>query len=245
MCGKKSTYARVRGILHYLLGPARVISAEFGPGFTTRWFLAWTLDGDRRRPRIDSPLAWNKSFAFDVSAPLLGSRGHPALDPLDEIERRVREYCASFPVAPVHVHVSLPLRAGRGRRIVVRPTARPEAATDQDGTLPDPLRRVVAMIPLERRAEWLPLEGPFSVEIVVREAASSGGGDSPSSSPAWSVSVATVAHNKLGHAVVDKIQLQLESEINRTSRKWRRILQRAQQHQDEPPPAPAEAMDES
>jgi hypothetical protein len=260
MCGKKATYTKVRGILQYLLGPSRVASTEFGPGFTTRWFLAWTFDRTIR-PRIDSPLAWKKAFEFDVATPLLGSSdgnsGPCLLEPIAEIEQRVRDYCASFPVIPLQIHASVPLRAGKGRLIIVRPT-RAETSTDRDDSIPEPLHRVVSMVPLEKRLEWLPQEGNFSVEIMMREvAARCVGSVDPSFSSSSSLSshvvirlsVATVAHNQLGQMAVDKIQVQLESEVNRTNRKWRRILRRAQQgeptEQRPSVPAPADAMDES
>jgi hypothetical protein len=251
MCGKKSTYTKVRGILHYLLGSSHVVSTEFGPGFMTRWFLAWTFD---LRPRIDSPLAAKKSFAFEVAKPLLGSTR--TLEPLSEIEQRVREYGESFPGCQMRIgtlSANGPSANHHGLLRVTLLPARGEISADQDGTLPEPLRRVLSTVPLERRLEWLPREGHFAVELAVRDPGWGGnGGVGPSS--ACHVSVTTIAHNKVGQAVVDKIQVQLESEINRSSRKWRRILQRMQTEPPQPPPTssatqasspPADAMDES
>ena len=51
MCGKKSSFTRLKQILIHLLGPGHVLTMEFSPGYMSRWFLAWTF----RRPEIKSP----------------------------------------------------------------------------------------------------------------------------------------------------------------------------------------------
>jgi hypothetical protein len=228
MCGKKATFTKVRGILRYVLGRARVMSTEFGPGFMTRWFLAWTMS---ERPAICSPLAAAQSFGFRVPIPFQSTRHSPS-NPLAELEERVREYCASFP--GVHFVVQSSWGAdGAARRLGM--TLRPQHAelcADQDITLPEPIRTVVSMMSTHERLEWLPAEGHFSVEIdaVVSQGPAGDGADVKSE---VAVSVETFAHNKLGRSVVEKIHLQLESEVSRTNRKWRRILQRQQQQQQQ------------
>lgn len=235
MCGKKTTFTKVRGILRYVLGRARVMSTEFGPGFMTRWFLAWTMS---ERPVICSPLASASSFGIRVPIPFQSTR-HPATNPLAEFEDRVREYCESFP-GVTFVIQSLWHDGAPRLGMTLRPQ-HSEICADQDGTLPEPIRAVVSMMSAQERLGWLPEEGHFSLEI---DAAVSLAAESKSEVV---VSVETFAHNKLGRSVVEKIHLQLESDVNRTNRKWRRILKRQQeqQQQQQNSSAAADTMDES
>jgi hypothetical protein len=242
MCGKKATFTKVRGILRYVLGRARVMSTEFGPGFMTRWFLAWTMSD---LPAIGSPLAAAQSFGFRVPIPFQSTRHSPS-NPLAELEERVREYCASFPGVNFVVQSSWGADTAR-LGMTLRPQ-HAELGADQDITLPEPIRTVVSMMSTHERLVWLPAEGHFSVEIdaVVSEGPAGDGAEDAKSEVA--VSVETFAHNKLGRSVVEKIHLQLESEVNRTNRKWRRILQRQQQQQQQSMQQTEEqghAMDES
>lgn len=191
----------------------------------TRWFLAWTWE----RPKIDSKLANTKIFSFSVS--LDSSQFTSAAERLAEIVKRVREYCESFPAASLIVDVmsSVDSNGLQRQRARIRPR-HTELSTDQDTSLPESIRRVLSSVSVERRLDWLPRVGHFCVDIVVGSNAV-GHAD---------LTITTFAHTKAGQAVVDKIQVQLESEIGRTNRKWRRILQRQQQqllHQD--------AMDET
>lgn len=211
MCGKKATWTKVKGILHYLLGPSHVHSTEFGPGFLTRWFLAWTWD----RPNLDSPLAPSKSWSFTTPVdanPCLSSEQ----EVLDEIEKRFQEYCASFPAPKLAL---LKLGQSHGQRLLRVVPSTPGVSTDQDATLPETIQQVLSKVPMSRRLGWLPQQGQFGADVTV---------SSPSPGIAR-VSLTGHAHSKGSIAVLDKIQLQLEGEISRCNRKWRRLLQRQNQ----------------
>jgi hypothetical protein len=196
------------------------MSTEFGPGFMTRWFLAWTMNVGSHRPDICSPPAAASSFRFRVGPIPFQSSRYPPTNPLAELEDRVREYCESFP--GVNFVVQSSWHDGSARLGMTLRPQHPEICSDQDGTLPEPIRTVVSTMSAEERLAWLPAEGHFSVEI-----------DAAVSKSELAVSVETFAHNKLGRSVVEKIQLQLESDLNRTNRKWRRILQRQQKEQQQ------------
>ena len=90
MCGKKSSFMRLRQILTHLLGPGHVQSMEFSPGYMTRWFLAWTF----RQPKIKSPSAMlTDGLSFDVCL----NRNCSKEDALDEVATRITAYCESLP----------------------------------------------------------------------------------------------------------------------------------------------------
>jgi RNA methyltransferase len=192
MCGKKSSWILLRNIVTQLLGPAHVCATEFGPGLLTRWFLAWTFEP---RPCARSPLARHDAYDFHV----------PNVDAL-AVMGRLQEYCATFPWGAMDCTGP----DSDGCLLVYDRTPLPNTLWKGDDELPGVIRnRIVNR--MEARNQFLPQEGHFCLQINLSELPGS-----------IKVSVVSFAHSESGRKVVDKIHGQLQGEICRTNRRWKR-----------------------
>lgn len=210
MCGKKASFVRLKTILTHLLGPGHLQTMEFGPGHMTRWFLAWTF----HRPCIRSPVVVGKQDPFAVSTDGLS----PDAAILNVVDR-ICVYCKSSPGGwKLTAQVSF-MRTG-GMRVEIResnPQMRTATHVDDSASLPDRLS-----IGLEHNWDarsFMPEEGHFLIDATVEKSASVF---------PWTVMVGLkfFRHSSRGMQAVETIRAQIQGEISRTNRRWRRILKR-------------------
>lgn len=230
MCGKKSTFLAVKSILHKVLGPSHVMDTEFGPSHMTRWFVAWTFE----QPKIRSTLAANTSWSFTV--PLVGSSNSVA-DFQEEVIRRIVEYLEpkKFEVAPT----VLSRCDAIGRRRANFVYRHQDVIVSCDGQeIPASIQAILSRADTKKRClQLLPSEGTMVMDVVVSSVAVASSERNDSS---CQVDVETFCHTLSGKKAIESVKLQMEGEIARTNRRWRRKIQResAEQHAVQP-------MDES
>lgn len=216
MFGKKGDFVRGKKILTRLLGKGHVQFMEVSPGYMTRWFLAWTF----RRPKIDSPLtqATKQALNFEVDIEDKPDAG----DAVDEVVSRISTYCEMLPGWKLLTSVATK-ENGMVVRIVEAPTAPTEDCGQVHNTeqLPERLFDVIYQ-------DWdismfLPEEGHFLVEVCVTETR-----QKVNAEKAWTVAVSVncYEHSNRGGKAVEKIRSQLQGEICRSNRRWRRLLKR-------------------
>lgn len=199
MCGKKASLLQLHNLLTHVLGPSHVRTTEFGPGHLTRWFLAWTLE----QPKARSELAIRINWSFHVSV------DSSATQPVElMIKERFVQYCASFPGTELAVSVSADDSERRYLRIY-EVTPHPN-----DSNLPEPFQ---SLLSLDRRNQFLPPEGHFVLDVRMQ-----------GQTARVKLGLEAFCHSSYGKEIVDKIKLQLEGEICRTNRRWRRKLKREQ-----------------
>jgi 23S rRNA A1618 N6-methylase RlmF len=214
MCGKKTSWLQLKAVLTQVIGPSRVLATEFGPGHLTRWFLAWTFE----QPVKDSPLAkYGSDLDFNVSldASLQGAAR------TEEVERRVDQYLKEFPDAKLAIVSNIESMGRRRLQICEAPgDITLFSAEDQNSQLPERLRNVLAEMNSTYSQRLLPSEGHIWMTVDV----------SFMDPLAGDVHVKSTfyAHSVRGRRLVDKMRLQLESEICQTSRRWRRRLKQQQ-----------------
>ena len=217
MCGKKTSFIRLKQILTHLLGPGHIQSMEFSPGYMTRWFLAWTF----RRPTITSPSARVRGGSFEVCL----DSNCDEKDALDEVATRITVYCESLPGWNLSTTVNT-TESGKVVTIVeasLQPTPTTWSVEGNNETMPE---RLFDSITRDWDANrFLPKEGHFLVEaaIVLNESQQA---DRDKSNTSISVSLDCYRHSSRGNKAVEKIRSQLQGEICRTNRRWRRILRR-------------------
>ena len=213
MCGKKTSWIKLKHIVEQLLGYAHVRATEFGPGHLTRWFLAWTF----QRPRIDSPLALSDHWSFVVD----DANCHQVTQ---RVERYVHE---SSDLQVVTDDDSFRATSDAGKQqLLIREQQTNASCLVGDDALPERLRQILsASGPV--RSNFLPVEGHFQISV------------SMASTTDHNVKVAasSFSHTRHGKLTVDRIRQQIQGEVCRTNRKWRR----KQRRQD----AGVDRMDES
>lgn len=203
MCGKKESFVHLRHVLTQVLGRSHVQESEFGPGQHTRWFLAWTLE----RPPLDSPLAKLAESTFDVV---------PELPKTRVCERLI----AYFEGAR---HMDLVITSTQGGDLVEVRERTPCQSWTDDSALPLKIRQVLP--PLSIRTESFLPGSHFYLRFQTHS--------NNNSNNASKVTIEVFAHSAWGKRTVEKWIQQLPGEINRTNRKWRRLLQRAQESSTE------------
>lgn len=206
MCGKKASWVQLHHIVNALLGPGHCQATEFGPGNLTRWFLAWTLE----RPQIRSPLAKVEGFEFVVDFDDNNSSS------IDTVTGRIQEYCLTLPGWELAVDVTGNNSTGQ-QWLQIREVT-PSPVWNDDATFPVEIQRALALFDSDCRMQLLPEQGHFLVDVTVttRDACSV-------------VQVQVYQHSAFGKKAVDKIKSQLQGEVCRTNRRWRRKLQREEQ----------------
>ena len=222
MFGKKTSWVQVNRILTYMLGPARVLSTEFGPGNLMRWFLAWTF----RRPNSRSPLAAYAAskcsnnppkqgvmLAFDVT---LKDQGELHRGIIPAVLDRIIACFGTFPGFALTTQV-----APTGNLVIVR-EERPHLVEWDDNLLPSAILEVLNHRQISFM-DLLPHDGHFVVDVDV----------SAFSTTSVTVQFKAYAHSQYGRKVIDKIASHAQPDICRTSRRWRRLLQRQQAERTE------------
>jgi len=218
MCGKKVSWNQLKHIVTQLLGPAHVCATEFGPSHLTRWFLAWTFC----RPQIRSPLAQMEPWGFQVS---MDGAMSPR-DAVSEVCRRIQEYCQNYSDQEFVAKSQSLDSSGKRRIIIYEASPKPEHSSEY--SLPPRVETLLSQMDPALRHRFLPIEGRFLLDVTV----------ALSGSNQVQVHIEAYQHSHSGKKVVERIKLQLQNEICRTNRRWRRKLKREQQEQ-------AQAMDES
>jgi hypothetical protein len=192
MCGKKTSWILLRHTVTQLLGPAHVCATEFGPGLLTRWFLAWTFEP---RPCARSPLARHDAYDFQV----------PNVD-ASAVMGRLQEYCTTFPWGAL----TCTGPGSDGCMLVYDGSPVPNSLWKGDEELPEAIRNTIAN-QMEVRNRFLPQEGHFCLQVNLTALHGF-----------TSVNIVSFAHSESGRKIVDKIHGQLQGEIGRTNRRWRR-----------------------
>jgi len=219
MCGKKTSFTRLKQILVHLLGPGHVQSMEFSPGYMTRWFLAWTF----RRPKIKSPAAkiTGGIHSFNINV----DEKRDEADALDDVAARVDAYCDMLPGWSLSTTVST-VDHGKVVSIVEASPAPVELLSQVDDAekLPE---RVFDGIHQDWDANlFLPKEGHFLVEVTAMIGQEPQQDGESGKSVTVSVSLACYRHSGRGAKAVEKFRSKLQGEICRSNRRWRRIFKR-------------------
>lgn len=212
MCGKKSSLVFLQHVVTQLLGPAHVCVAEFGPGQLTRWFLAWTF----HRPVARSPLAKLPGWTFGVALSVTMDAGADRMR-LDcqEVASRIEEYCATLSGWELLCEIA-PYQSNTQRLQIRESLSTAAPPWKGDEALPHRIQIAVQELHPSVRMEFLPSEGHILVDVSVIAATSTG----------VHVQVEAYHHSVHGRKVIEKIKSQLEGEVCRTNRRWRRRLQR-------------------
>ena len=216
MIGKKTSWTTLKNAMEQLLGYSHVRSTEFDPGHMTRWFLAWTF----LRPHIRSPLAHADSWSFHVDLASVGFNNENQL--LNEISSRVHVYCEESVQGR-----QLMIRWNEQQRIAVieeQQEALISSVWFGDDTLPHRLQQILKdHVSPEQRRGFLPQEGHFLIEVSIRTI----------NERSVTVTAHAFSHTRYGKMTVEKLKQQMEGEVCRTNRKWRRKLQRSQANNED------------
>jgi len=235
MCGKKTSLAYLKKILQaVLISPAHIVDTEFGPGHLTRWFLAFTFD----RPRIRSELAPRMSWRFMVTdSDILAVA--TIEEAMEKATGRVVEYFRTFPSANCVCSVG---GSSNNQFETVKNRSQPQGQQrwveareaeisilvdeDKDAGLPEHVRSLLSRISAAERIQYfLPPEGHFIVDAAICAVSTASG---PGRAE---IRVECYWHSEYGRKILEKMKSQMEGEICRTNRRWRRKLKREQQPQ--------------
>lgn len=215
MIGKKTSYTSLKNAMEQLLGYSHVRSTEFDPGHMTRWFLAWTF----LRPHIRSPLAHTDSWSFNVDLGMVNVSNENQM--LNEASSRLQVYCEGSVQGR-----QLKIRWNEQQKIAVieeQNEALNSSAWFGDDTLPHRLQQILKdHVSPEQRSSFLPQEGHFQVEISIRTI----------SERTVVVTAQAFSHTRYGKMTVEKLKQQMEGEVCRTNRKWRRKHQRSRANEE-------------
>jgi 23S rRNA A1618 N6-methylase RlmF len=216
MCGKKTTFHRLFHIVAHLLGPGHCQATDFGPGHLTRWFLAWTLE----RPQIRSPLAKVEGFEFAVEVQNQAMDGNNCC--VERVAGRIQDYCRTLPGWELAVDVT-PANSSTGQQWLQIREVTPSRDWTHDGDFPAVIQRALGLLDSDRRMQLLPEQGHFLLDVTL----------TPKALTVVQVQVAVYQHSAHGRKATDKIKSQLQAEVCRTSRRWRRKLQREREEQSQ------------
>lgn len=209
MCGKKTSWIKLKHVVTELLGPAHVCCTEFTPGHLTRWFLAWTFE----QPQIRSPLAQTEHWEFTVTT----------LSSTAQVVKRIQDYCESLPGWRL-----LTMVKDDGACIEIQ-EAEPLATTlwADEQLLPEQIQTALAQMDPAIFLKFLPPQGHFlidcklmTVDVEQRQQ------QQQQQQAAVHVSMEAFMHSTHGRKAVEKIKNQVQGEICRTNRRWRRKLTR-------------------
>jgi 23S rRNA A1618 N6-methylase RlmF len=228
MCGKKTSLVHLQNIVTALLGPGHCQVTEFGPGHLTRWFLAWTME----RPQIRSPLAKvEHGMEFNVDFGDLVSMDETNCC-VERVTGRIQDYCRTLPGWELAVDVTAASISSMGRgpngssttgqqwlQILENEPSRD--SWNEDDAFPAVIQRALGLLDPDRRMQLLPPQGHFLLDVTL----------TPQGLTVVQVQVTVYQHSAYGKKAVDKIKSQLQAEICRTSRRWRRKLQREREEQ--------------
>ena len=239
MFGKKKSWIRIVHILTYMLGPARVQSTEFGPGNLTRWFVSWTY----RRPNVRSPLALyqdghtaddhnqNKSSSKAKHAHTLSfeitfdqdKRVDSGDSLVSQVVDRVVIYCQSIPGYRLKIESAAETGGALDiAQVVTIQEEKPMVVEWDERKLPSAVLQVLRTRNISFM-DFLPQEGHFVIDISIRR----------QSEKSATIGMKGYLHSEYGKRTFEKIKSQLQPEVCRTNRRWRRVLQRDQQHTEQ------------
>lgn len=209
MCGKKSSFLTLNSILEQLLGVSHTRFSEFGPGYTTRWFVAWSLE----RPVARSPLAvsdkWNFQVKLDSDPYEADSDG-----PCDQVVTRIAAFCNEIQTTLETTVV--PTSKLWSKNVLIKETTR-ATSWHGDNNLPTEFQAFLTTSGLDmQRNELLPTEGHLLIELSVDVV----------DTMVATVNALSFAHTRYGKMRVEQIKSQIVGEVCRTNRKWRRKLKR-------------------
>jgi hypothetical protein len=181
-----------------------VVTQLLGPAhvcateFTPGHLTRWFLAWTLEQPQIKSPLAHTEQWKFTVEQTTTA-----------DVVSRIQDYCVNLPDWKLSTIV-----VGDGRLEIQE--AEPLAQWVDDKFLPEQIQQIVARMDPGLRLELLPPQGHFLVDVILT---ASGGGKVDASLQAF-------MHSTHGKKTVEKIKNQLQGEICRTNRRWRRKLKR-------------------
>lgn len=259
MCGKKSTFTFLHRALYQLLGPAHICTTQFGPGDHTRWFIAWTylIPAVRSPLALMSKNCWSftVSIPFDNHTTVL-KVCDLSVDSVcrncQEIAYRLKEYCRTFPALNNGVACNLiceevqaslndishnqPARRIHERRVAsklqiceMESDSSTSSAWIGDESLPECLQlRLVNTDPRIRCTNLLPCRSAhFLLDITLSVHSHTSMHENGNSDVL--VQIDSYCHSLYGQKMIDKIKAQVQNEICRTSRRWRRIMKQKEQ----------------
>lgn len=219
MLGKKVSLIHLQKLLIHVLGPAHVKATEYGPGQYTRWFLAWTF----QRPLLLDERArlTHGNNSFEVCISTVSSQDQA----IREVASRVSGYCVSSPGGWILACREVMAHYQPSLQIVLqiqeqghRPVTHFVDEFMENINIPDIVKNALNG---QDNSHFLPPEGHFAIQVAI---------DSPTPPTAEGfvvrVQLACYRHSSRGLKAVEKIRSGMEGEVNRTNRKWRRILQR-------------------
>ena len=253
MLGKKTSLIFVTKLLTHLLGPAHIQSTEYGPGQYTRWFVAWTFD----RPLGTAPTA-RLQHANDVFTVVLNSNRNNEDDEhnkttwspmtaITEVMRRVQTFCDSSP-GGWHLTTKTTMNATTiintssttmGQTNGGEETMTAEMEIQERAPLPvqwfvDESEPNATMPPSilhalqeqsNQNSQFLPSEGHFVLLVSIQ--------CSSKNPHLVQVQLECYRHSTRGTKAIEKLRTGMEPEVCRTNRKWRRLLQRQQQQEQQ------------
>jgi 23S rRNA A1618 N6-methylase RlmF len=230
MLGKKTSMIKLQKLLVHILGPAHVEATEYGPGHYTRWFLAWTLE---RPPATASGALCPHSDKDHFQVDLIETREAA----VGEVVNRIVTFCDTSPGGwDLTTTTTTSSTNGEfGAIIRIQETMSPTITNFVDETqsevdIPESILRVLR----GRRdnSRFLPDEGHFFVEIKIQVARNNNTFDNSAENQPMTVDVhlSCYRHSARGAKAIEKIRC-LERDVQRTSRKWRRIRERQEQQE--------------
>jgi 23S rRNA A1618 N6-methylase RlmF len=211
MCGKKASWQYLLGVLQKLLGPSHVLTTEFGPGDTTRWFLAWTFE----QPQIKSPNAWTSHWSVSVVVEKNTNANTNTNAARDVALGRIEEFLAEKGFVADAINTGSTSTVNRGRISFVLPVSIQHTGqlSSNRSDLPSSMQAVVATLDPSKRLQLLPPQGSALLDVTLEE---QDGGES------FNVHVQAYCHCIASKKSVETIKLQMQGEICRTNRRWRR-----------------------
>jgi len=225
MCGRKTSWEALVHVLQATLGVAHVQTAEFGPGETVRWFVAWTWQIPVARSPCAACSTWNMDTGGEIT--------------VSELTQRLEAYCTwkedwHLQVVTLndtphkqkqeHIHAATTTPLPTRWTLTERPdTIQWHQETDHVAWLPEPIEASMsAWNTVDRARCLLPPEGHFVVDIQATRT---------TSSSHVVLSCHAYAHTLYGKRRVAQLQSHIGGELTRTNRRWRRKL-KLEQHQD-------------
>ena len=235
MLGKKISLIKLQKLLVHLLGPAHVQTTEYGPGYYTRWFLAWTLE----QPPIAASGALCASTEKDSFQVTMAEPSLPE-NAVTEVTNRIIAFCDSGPggwdLTTVFRDTTASIPKDESVRVIVRilenmpPSVSHFVDENQKGVeMPE---SILGVLRGRDNSHFLPDEGHFMVEAELTAV--------PIVHPIGTVAVSLVSavdvrlscykHSLRGTIAIEKLRSGLGSEVCRTNRKWRKIRERQNRH---------------
>jgi hypothetical protein len=176
--------------------------------FTPGHLTRWFLAWTFEQPQMKSPLAHTDKWEFTVEE-----------TSWEQVMGRIHDYCANLPFCKLST-----MLVGDGR-LEIHEAEPPSHQWMDDELLPERIQQIVANMDPALRFKFLPPQGHFLMDITLT--ANVGG--------QVHVSLQAYMHSTHGKKTVEKIKNQMQGEICRTNRRWRRKLKRLEES----------AMDES